>query len=111
MGSDCIAVGQGTVPVDVEFLTLEPLVGDAISCTDQVTLFHMKLKMNVVRMKGSDHSVGWAFQISFVSLESERCTSSGIGSSGTGCSVDEAVFCLEELEGASLVLEVFEAED
>ncbi|GJX98134.1 hypothetical protein Tco_0355153 [Tanacetum coccineum] len=46
-----------------------------------------------------------------VSSEFERCTSSGIGTSLTGCSDGEADFCLEELEGASLMSEVFQAED
>ncbi|GKD20061.1 hypothetical protein Tco_1221764 [Tanacetum coccineum] len=46
-----------------------------------------------------------------VSSDSERCISSGIGSSLTGCSDREACFFVEELEGASLELEVFQAEN
>ncbi|GJU59449.1 hypothetical protein Tco_1237215 [Tanacetum coccineum] len=42
-----------------------------------------------------------------VSSESERYTSSGIGMSSTGCSYGDVDFGLEELEGASLVSEVF----
>nr|GEY98423.1 hypothetical protein [Tanacetum cinerariifolium] len=38
-----------------------------------------------------------------ISSESERCTSSGIGTSSIGYSDVEAEFCLEELEGASPV--------
>ncbi|GJT08864.1 hypothetical protein Tco_0843326, partial [Tanacetum coccineum] len=46
-----------------------------------------------------------------VSSDFERCMSSGIGTPSTGCSDREADFFLEELEGASHVLEVFQAED
>ncbi|GJS25188.1 hypothetical protein Tco_0453820 [Tanacetum coccineum] len=46
-----------------------------------------------------------------VSSESKRCTSSGIRTSSTCCFDGESDFYLEELEGASLVSEVFEAED
>ncbi|GJZ60013.1 hypothetical protein Tco_0615829 [Tanacetum coccineum] len=46
-----------------------------------------------------------------VSSESEKCISSGIGTSSIGCSDLEAVFYLEELGGASLVSEVFQVED
>ncbi|GKE71467.1 hypothetical protein Tco_1529539 [Tanacetum coccineum] len=42
----------------------------------------------------------WA---ALVSSDSKRCISSCIGSSLTGCSAGEVGFCLEELEGASLV--------
>nr|GEW58756.1 hypothetical protein [Tanacetum cinerariifolium] len=41
----------------------------------------------------------WAAPVSF---DSERCISTSIGSSLTGCSDREACFYLEELEGASL---------
>ncbi|GKG18795.1 hypothetical protein Tco_0373093, partial [Tanacetum coccineum] len=44
----------------------------------------------------------WAALISF---DFERCISSGIGLSSTGCSDGEAGFCLEELKGASRVSE------
>ncbi|GJV05159.1 hypothetical protein Tco_1338728 [Tanacetum coccineum] len=46
-----------------------------------------------------------------VSSDYERCISSGIRSSVTGCKDREAGFCLEKLEGGSLMLEVFQAED
>ncbi|GJR20493.1 hypothetical protein Tco_0969020 [Tanacetum coccineum] len=50
----------------------------------------------------------WA---TLVSSDYERCVSSGIGSSLTGCSDGEACFFLEELEGASLESEVFQAKN
>ncbi|GKD99930.1 hypothetical protein Tco_1387914 [Tanacetum coccineum] len=43
-----------------------------------------------------------------VSSDYERCTSSGIRTSSIGCTNGEADFFLEELEGASLVLESLE---
>nr|GFA74576.1 hypothetical protein [Tanacetum cinerariifolium] len=50
----------------------------------------------------------WATPVSF---SSETRISSGIGSSLTGCLDGEAGFCLEDLNGASLESEVFQAED
>nr|GFD14209.1 hypothetical protein [Tanacetum cinerariifolium] len=46
-----------------------------------------------------------------VSSYFKRCVSAGIGSSLTSCLDGEAGFCLEELEGASPELEVFQAKD
>ncbi|GKD23986.1 hypothetical protein Tco_1225689, partial [Tanacetum coccineum] len=46
-----------------------------------------------------------------VSSDYERCISFRIRLSSMSCSDGESGFCLEELEGSSHVLEVFQAED
>ncbi|GKC73409.1 hypothetical protein Tco_1119292, partial [Tanacetum coccineum] len=46
-----------------------------------------------------------------VSFGSDGCISSSIGMSLVGCSDWELGFCFEELEGAYLVSEDFQAED